>query len=125
MANTATRTLFAATLAAFAGLVLAPTQSRAEFPEKPVNLIVPLGAGGSHDLNARVIASNIPQYLGTLMGVSVITGEAGQTGTKALAAAPADGYTLLGSPTTTSICSSSMSQICPMIRRRPSCRWCG
>lgn len=95
MANTATRTLFAATLAAFAGLVLAPTQSRAEFPEKPVNLIVPLGAGGSHDLNARVIASNIPQYLGTLMGVSVITGEAGQTGTKALAAAPADGYTLL------------------------------
>lgn len=95
MAITWKSAAYAASLAICAAFTLTPTETRADYPEKPINMIVPLGAGGSHDLNARVIASNIPQYLGNLMGVTVITGEGGQAGTKALAAAPADGYTLL------------------------------
>ena len=35
----------------------------ADYPEKPISLIIPLGAGGSHDLNARVMTSVIPTYL--------------------------------------------------------------
>ena len=69
--------------------------AKAEFPEKPITLIVPLGAGGSHDLNARVFTSVIPEYLGNAVIVKLMPGASGQTGTAAAATAPADGYTLL------------------------------
>lgn len=68
---------------------------RAEYPEKPVTMIVPLGAGGSHDRNARVFTSVVPEYLGNAIIVKLMPGASGQTGTAAAASAPADGYTLL------------------------------
>ena len=67
----------------------------AQYPEKPITMIVPLGAGGSHDRNARVFTSVIPQYLGNAIIVKLMPGASGQTGTAAAAKAPADGYTLL------------------------------
>ncbi len=67
----------------------------AQYPEKPITLIVPLGAGGSHDRNARVFTSIIPQYLGNAVIVKLMPGASGQTGTAAAASAKADGYTLL------------------------------
>jgi tripartite-type tricarboxylate transporter receptor subunit TctC len=66
-----------------------------DFPNKSVTLIIPLGAGGSHDLNARVFTSIIPQYLGQPMVVKLMPGASGQTGTAAAAKARPDGYTLL------------------------------
>jgi tripartite-type tricarboxylate transporter receptor subunit TctC len=66
-----------------------------DFPNKPITLILPLGAGGSHDLNSRVFTSIIPQYLDQAMIVKLMPGASGQTGTAAAATAPADGYTLL------------------------------
>jgi tripartite-type tricarboxylate transporter receptor subunit TctC len=81
-------------LAALAlGLTLHP--AAAEYPEKPITLIIPLGAGGSHDLNARVFTSILPEYLGQPVVVKLMPGASGQTGTAAAAEAPADGYTLL------------------------------
>jgi len=65
------------------------------FPEKPITVIIPLGAGGSHDLNARVFTSVIPTYLGQPMIVKLMPGAAGQIGTAAAAKAKPDGYTLL------------------------------
>jgi len=67
----------------------------AEYPEKPITLVIPLGAGGSHDLNARVITSIIPQYLDQAMIVRLSPGAGGQKGTQEVANAAADGYTLL------------------------------
>ncbi|MEM7462888.1 MAG: tripartite tricarboxylate transporter substrate binding protein [Pseudomonadota bacterium] len=67
----------------------------AEYPEKPVTMIIPLGAGGSHDLNARVISSILPSYLGQPVIVKLMPGASGQTGTAAAANAAADGYTIL------------------------------
>jgi tripartite-type tricarboxylate transporter receptor subunit TctC len=67
----------------------------AAYPEKPVTVIIPLGAGGSHDLNARVISSVLPTYLGQPVIVQLMPGSGGATGTSAAAAAAADGYTLL------------------------------
>ena len=67
----------------------------AQYPEKPITLIIPLGAGGSHDLNARVFTSILPEYLGQPVVVKLMPGASGQTGTAAAAQAPADGYTLL------------------------------
>ncbi|MEK9723456.1 MAG: tripartite tricarboxylate transporter substrate binding protein [Rhodospirillaceae bacterium] len=69
--------------------------AKAEFPEKPITMIVPLGAGGSHDRNARVFTSVISQYLGNAMIVKLMPGASGQVGTSAAAKARADGYTLL------------------------------
>ena len=31
-----------------------------DYPDKPITLIIPLGAGGSHDLNARIFSGNYP-----------------------------------------------------------------
>jgi len=67
----------------------------AQYPEKPITMIVPLGAGGSHDRNARVFTSVIPEYLGNAVIVKLMPGASGQTGTAAAASAEADGYTLL------------------------------
>ncbi|CAN0357458.1 unnamed protein product [Discosporangium mesarthrocarpum] len=66
-----------------------------DYPDKSVTLIIPLGAGGSHDLNARVFTSIIPQYLGQPVVVKLMPGASGQTGTAAAARARPDGYTLL------------------------------
>ncbi|MEM7753994.1 MAG: tripartite tricarboxylate transporter substrate binding protein [Pseudomonadota bacterium] len=71
------------------------TAAFAEYPEKPITLVIPLGAGGSHDLNARVITSIIPQYLEQAMIVRLSPGAGGQKGTQEVANAAADGYTLL------------------------------
>lgn len=67
----------------------------ADYPEKPISLVIPLGAGGSHDLNARIMTSVIPQYLNQAMIVQLSPGAAGQKGTNEVATAEADGYTLL------------------------------
>ena len=68
---------------------------KAEYPDKPITLILPLGAGGSHDRNARVFTSVIPSYLGNAMIVKLMPGASGQVGTAAAARAKPDGYTLL------------------------------
>ena len=48
-----------------------------DYPKKPITLIIPFGAGGSHDLNARVFSSVIPQYLGQPMVVKLMPGAGG------------------------------------------------
>lgn len=68
---------------------------KAEYPEKPITLILPLGAGGSHDRNARVFTAVIPDILGQPIIVKLMPGASGQTGTAAAAKAKPDGYTLL------------------------------
>ena len=75
---------------AFAGTALG-----AAYPKKPITLIIPFGAGGSHDLNARVFTSVIPQYLGQAIVVKLMPGAGGQTATAAAVRAKADGYTLI------------------------------
>ncbi len=78
----------------FAAL-MTPTLALAEYPEKPITMVIPFGAGGSHDLNSRVITSIIPTYLNQAMIVRLTPGAGGQKGTQEVANATADGYTLL------------------------------
>ncbi|MGH6945053.1 MAG: Bug family tripartite tricarboxylate transporter substrate binding protein [Geminicoccaceae bacterium] len=83
--------------AAVAGLALTaamPAQAQ-DFPQKPITMIIPLGAGGSHDLNARVITAILPDIIGEPVVVQLMPGAAGQSGTAAAARAAPDGYTLL------------------------------
>ena len=66
-----------------------------KYPEKPITLIIPLGAGGSHDRNARVFTSVISDILGQPIIVKLMPGASGGIGSAAAAKAKADGYTLI------------------------------
>ncbi|WP_114965516.1 tripartite tricarboxylate transporter substrate binding protein [Alkalilacustris brevis] len=86
----------ATVIGAIAALGLGAGAATAEdFPNRPITMIIPLGAGGSHDLNARVITSVLPGILGQPVVVQLMPGAGGQTGTAAAAQAQPDGYTLL------------------------------
>ena len=67
----------------------------AQFPEKPITLIVPYAAGGSSDLNARVFTSFIDDHLGQPMLIKLVPGQAGQKGTLEAVRSLPDGHTLL------------------------------
>ena len=75
--------------------VFGGTALAAKYPKKPITMIIPFGAGGSHDLNARIFTSVIPQYLGQAVVVKLMPGAGGQTATAAAARAKPDGYTLI------------------------------
>lgn len=89
------RKLLSYSLAAVVALGLFAGGAKAEYPEKPISLVLPLGAGGSHDLNSRVFTSIIPQYLDNAMIVKLMPGASGQKGTAHVAKSKPDGYTLL------------------------------
>jgi tripartite-type tricarboxylate transporter receptor subunit TctC len=91
-----TKPIFRILLVALALIfVVSGSVMAAAYPEKPITLIIPLGAGGSHDLNARVFASVLPTYLGQPVIIKLMPGAGGQTGTAAAIKARPDGYTLI------------------------------
>jgi tripartite-type tricarboxylate transporter receptor subunit TctC len=77
---------------ALAALGVAPVQ--AAYPERPITLIVPWGAGGGTDATGRILASMMERELGVPVSVVNRTGGSGVVGHSAIATAPADGYTL-------------------------------
>ena len=68
--------------------------AHAQYPQRPVQLIVPWGAGGGTDATARIIASLLEKELKQPINVVNRTGGSGVVGHQAIASAPADGYTL-------------------------------
>ncbi len=69
--------------------------SAQDYPTKPVILVIPMGAGGSHDLTARAVTSVAADYLGQPIIIQLKPGGGGAIGTEFVAKAPPDGYTLL------------------------------
>lgn len=67
----------------------------ADYPEKPIRLIVPFAAGGGVDALARPLAREMGEVLGQSVFVDVKPSNTGQIGAIEVAHAPADGYTLL------------------------------
>jgi tripartite-type tricarboxylate transporter receptor subunit TctC len=78
--------------AALAALTI--TAAHAQYPQRPIQLIVPWGAGGGTDATARIIASLMEKDLKQPINVVNRTGGSGVVGHDAIARAPADGYTL-------------------------------
>ncbi len=66
-----------------------------DFPTKPITLINPMGAGGSHDLTARAVTTVAADYLGQPIVIQIKPGGGGAIGTEIVAKAAPDGYTLL------------------------------
>lgn len=84
-----------ALVCAFA-LAAAPLAATAqEFPNKPLRLIVPAGAGTSTDIVARMMGDGLARELGQPVVVENRTGASGNIAHEFVAKAPADGYTLI------------------------------
>ncbi|MDQ8034449.1 MAG: tripartite tricarboxylate transporter substrate binding protein [Bordetella sp.] len=96
------RFLLAGTLAA---LVLpAAAVSAADWPDKPVRIIVPFAAGGSTDIVARKVAQRLGQITQQPFVVENKPGAGGTVGAAYAKVQPADGYTLfLGTVSTQSV----------------------
>lgn len=71
----------------------------AQFPDKPVRLILPYAAGGAGDVIVRAAQPGIEKRLGQPLVIDYRTGAAGIIGTREVVNASPDGYTLLFAPT--------------------------
>jgi len=69
--------------------------AQAQYPGKPIRIVVPTSQGGSADLIARLIAQPLTARLGQQVVVDNRTGAGTVIGTEVVAKAPPDGYTLL------------------------------
>jgi tripartite-type tricarboxylate transporter receptor subunit TctC len=77
-----------------AALLCVATSAFAQYPQRPVQLIVPWGAGGGTDATARIIATLLEKELKQPFSVVNRTGGSGVVGHDAIAKATPDGYTI-------------------------------
>ncbi|HKC54220.1 MAG TPA: tripartite tricarboxylate transporter substrate binding protein, partial [Burkholderiales bacterium] len=76
-------------------MTLVSTTSPAQYPEKPIRLIVPFAAGGVTDTSGRVVAEALSRRLGQPIVIENKPGASGNIGTQMVVNAPPDGYTLV------------------------------
>ena len=69
--------------------------AQADYPRKPITIVVGYPPGGSTDLNGRVVAAELAKKLGVSGVVENIGGAGGAIGAQKVANAAPDGYTLL------------------------------
>jgi tripartite-type tricarboxylate transporter receptor subunit TctC len=82
-------------LAACLVLAFAPGAMAEDYPAHTIKLIVPTGVGGITDILARLVGKSISEQLGQAVVIDNRTGAGGILGTRAVAQAEPDGYTLL------------------------------
>jgi tripartite-type tricarboxylate transporter receptor subunit TctC len=90
----ARRSLVATAAAAVLAAAAAAPALAQEYPDRPLTLIVPWGAGGGTDATARIVAALLEEELGQPVSVVNRTGGSGVVGHSAIAQAEADGYTI-------------------------------
>ena len=93
MGSAASRILLALSVALAAAVL--PAIAQADYPDRPIRLVVPFPAGGGADNLARMIMPRVGQILGVQIVVDNKPGAGGNVGAEIVARSPADGYTLL------------------------------
>ncbi|MGE0564426.1 MAG: Bug family tripartite tricarboxylate transporter substrate binding protein [Pseudolabrys sp.] len=88
--RTATLALPAALLAAIA----LPAPVQAKWPEKPVKIILPFGAGGVADVTSRILADRLSKKFGERVIIENMPGPGGIAAAKAIISGAPDGYTM-------------------------------
>ena len=91
----------AACLAAAATAFPGAASAQADYPNKPLRLIVPFPPGGSTDIIGRIVALRLGEKIGQQIVVDNRGGAGGTIGTEAAAKAAPDGYTLAVGTTST------------------------
>ena len=76
-------------------LLLCATSAFAQYPAKPIRMIVPLVPGGNQDIVARAVAEALSKSLGQQVVVENRPGQSAIIGTQLVKNSPPDGYTLL------------------------------
>ena len=76
-------------------LVCAPALGQADYPSRPVRLVVPYAPGGVSDITGRIVAQKMTEILGQPVVVENRAGAGGMVGTGAVAKAEPDGYTIV------------------------------
>ena len=77
------------------GASVASQASAADYPNKPVRIIVPFSPGGGTDIQARLLATAFHDAMGQTFIVDNRTGASGLIGAQLAVDAPPDGYTIL------------------------------
>ena len=111
------RTSFHAIVAGACCILLAPlslaqkADKAADFPSRPIRVIVPFTPGGQPDIFARLVGQKVSESVGQQMIVDNRVGAGGLVGSKLVVEATPDGYTLLST--------SSSHTILPTVRKVP------
>src|SRR5262245_6479254 len=82
-------------VAAFAAILAVSLPAYAQYPGKPIRVVVPFAAGGTSDILARAIGPRLTEAWGQPVIVENRTGANGNVGGDFVAKSAADGYTLL------------------------------
>lgn len=85
-------------------LLLAPTVAFAQYPTKPVRMIIPFAPGGASDFVGRIMQPRLAELLGQPIVIENRAGASGNIGVEAAAKSAPDGYTVfLGNVGTISV----------------------
>ena len=101
------------TLLLIAATSIGINAARAEWPDRPIKMIVPFSAGSSSDTIARIVAAKMGERLGQQLVVENCVGGSTIIGTDAVAKSVPDGYTLLLANTTTHAASAALNATLP------------
>lgn len=77
------------------GLCCATSAQAADYPERPITIVVPAATGGGGDFTARLLADGLARQIGQSVVVENRAGASGNIAAQYVARAKADGYTLL------------------------------
>jgi len=100
-------------LASVATTFIGGSPARAEWPDRPIKMIVPFSAGSSSDTIARIVAIKMGERLGQQVVVENRVGGSTIIGTDSVAKAAPDGYTLQLANTTTHAASAALNATLP------------
>src|SRR5690554_357101 len=88
------RRQFLAGTAAIATIPIPNVLAQTHYPSRPIEFIVPWGAGGGSDQTARKLAQILETKLGVSIPIVNIPGASGSTGINKLLSSPTDGYSI-------------------------------
>ena len=80
---------------AVASLAAAPAFGQADYPSRPLRMVVPFPPGGSTDIAARVVGERLGAAFNQAVVIENRAGGGGSVGAEAVARMPADGYTMI------------------------------
>jgi tripartite-type tricarboxylate transporter receptor subunit TctC len=100
-------------LASVAAAFIGGSPACAEWPDRPIKMIVPFSAGSSSDTIARIVAAKMGERLGQQVVVENRVGGSTIIGTDSVAKSVPDGYTLELANTTTHAASAALNATLP------------